>query len=1828
MKVYVATLIMMLLLLPLIASAQDDICFSNAVEYTVGSRPNSTCHADFDKDGDIDLATSNWTGYSITVLLNDGAGIFSNRTDYTVGINPHSIACGDINGDSYPDLVATHYYGNQTVTVLLNNGDGTYGSPAIYPTNTDPRNVTCADFNGDGFDDVAHPTGGGTTVCVFLSAGDGTLSPKVDYFCGSSVTGIFSADLDGDSDIDIAVANHLSLGTVAVLKNNGNGTFEAPSFFHVGDHPHQLCAADFNGDGYDDLAVPNHGSGNVSILLNQGNGTFAAHVDYPAGEGPTWAEGADFNGDGVVDLAVGHYNNSDISVLPGNGDGTFGLAETLTAAGTTYSLTCPDLNSDGKPDIAAVNENGSSISVFMNCGGQPQENRILLYTTRGTGTGLGVRRWDYDEDLVANLASEGFAVTCEDRETMPQLTAEILSQYDQLWFVSTESGPILTAGEVTAISDFHNAGKGIMIIGDSYTYDGPANQIGAGWGVQIVGQIDYCGGPVGCPISTTGFPSHEIWNGVSSIQANLNEGQLQVSAPATAIAVYNTINMVAVLDDGTGRVAWDGTYYRFTDVSCHPRISIADADNAQYVRNLANWLAGGGTPPEAYNHNLSSLNHVIWTVGAKDLIVDTIRNTSGQVAQDYTFQITLKVVAGSSFAHLDGSRDEDGTQDGIQITPNNGTLFIHLEADQTGWFVLVEASGPKLQPDTLLMYIGGYPYMQCTVRTDKDLLLPGDEVTYYIDFGNTGLAAAYNVVLIDSLYDPNLEYVTGSALVTGTGAHLEYSSDHGQTWQLNEPTLGLTHLKWVIPITAVTAGNPNAAEVRFKMKLVQNPYLGTTIYNKASIGAEYVEQTHAYHPVRIASGNERLLYEYAPILSLNPTSSFWPTEIEWLNGNCDLFRTSDNEELASDISVSVLGDYTEPTYPPRSVFLDIADTDKPADRLRVYGRMTSEDNRKVLQYWFFYPTNDWVNYHEGDWEMIQVVLHPYTSDADYAVYAQHNSKERANWADEVEYLAGTMHPVVYVADGSHASYFHSGTHPLQTHHVGIAIYTDAVSACVQLVNGLTELAIRVGVPASIAGAAATSVIEGIPLLCKGAAATAALLLSHGVPASVVTSGLNVATTGIARAFAFALRQAVTFDWQEFADGMATWMVKTQAWNEETINSAAAMFQSDITHAPSEQGLIFPDGVPSNVQPKRYSLTVIEDDAAWLQFTGNWGRVVKVLGMADNPVSSAFSGPLGPKYCDVNLPLNVNRWNHPVSWSNYYGISTQIEILLACPATLHVYDEVGRYAGPDRTYITDNIIPMSAFIPEGSVDGFPQTVVLSEPDTSYTIKIAATGDGEANLRVRMLFRGQPSDSADLQVVLDSGQVSIGRVTVTCREGSCWLDAPLIFDSTYDSTAPEISELQLIDSGPCETYAACTFRLIDFGVGVDRHSVRILLNGDTCDYSFNPATGYYTTFLPCGCWTLEVTAADLLRNFMSENVILCVLGYAKLCGIVKDDDNSCLLGVNVDVYDSLGNLWQTVVTDDSGYYHIDSIPNGDYTITVNTPLGYVADQETKEFTIHHVPVTVDFVLTQLDVPLSQRGRGYWMHQVNALLTGHGNPQETYADMCGYMELIRTHFNEHGLNPVNIFAVDLNADCDQRLQALRDVISPVPKSSMNDKARAHFTALLLNMVSGKLPQWVYISEDSATVSQAITYCNALIIDDNADNDEAAKNIAEMINEGQTIPAGMIDLATANYTYKQNESGTLPSAFALSQNYPNPFNPVTTISFSLPSATDVTLDIYNIMGQKITTLVNGPMEAGEYQIQWDGKIDGGQSTATGVYFYRLRAGEFLDTKKMLLLK
>jgi flagellar hook assembly protein FlgD len=95
-----------------------------------------------------------------------------------------------------------------------------------------------------------------------------------------------------------------------------------------------------------------------------------------------------------------------------------------------------------------------------------------------------------------------------------------------------------------------------------------------------------------------------------------------------------------------------------------------------------------------------------------------------------------------------------------------------------------------------------------------------------------------------------------------------------------------------------------------------------------------------------------------------------------------------------------------------------------------------------------------------------------------------------------------------------------------------------------------------------------------------------------------------------------------------------------------------------------------------------------------------------------------------------------------------------------------------------------------------------------------------------------------------------------------------------------------------------------------------------------------------------------------------------------------------------------------------------------------------------------------------------------------------------------------------------------------------------------------------------------------------------------------------------------------------SVPEQFALHHNHPNPFNPITSLRYDLPEQAQVTLTIYNMLGREVSQLVNTTQEAGYRSVQWNATDMHGKPVSAGVYLYQIRAGEFVQTRKMVLLK
>src|SRR5262245_13844737 len=232
---------------------------------------------------------------ALSVELLEGRDLpsFVTAPAYPAGAYAQAVAVADFNGDGQPDLAVANYTNNGTVSILLASSGG-YSAPVGYAAGIYPRDVIAADLTGDGKQDLAVVDDAtSSNLRVLKGNGDGTFQAAVSYTVGSRPQAVVAGDWDTDGDLDLATANYSSLN-VTVMRNAGNGTFISAGSVSVGTTPHDLVAGDFDGDGDLDLVTAGYWVNCsygcyavdrvVQVLVGKGDGTFTA--------GPTYVDSA------------------------------------------------------------------------------------------------------------------------------------------------------------------------------------------------------------------------------------------------------------------------------------------------------------------------------------------------------------------------------------------------------------------------------------------------------------------------------------------------------------------------------------------------------------------------------------------------------------------------------------------------------------------------------------------------------------------------------------------------------------------------------------------------------------------------------------------------------------------------------------------------------------------------------------------------------------------------------------------------------------------------------------------------------------------------------------------------------------------------------------------------------------------------------------------------------------------------------------------------------------------------------------------------------------------------------------------------------------------------------------------------------------------------------------------------------------------------------------------------------------------------------------------------------------------------------------------------
>ena len=1347
----------------------------------------------------------------------------------------------------------------------------------------------------------------------------------------------------------------------------------------------------------------------------------------------------------------------------------------------------------------------------------PSGKKIFLYTTRATGQGIGVRRIDFDEDLPTILAQDGFSVRVEDRQSLASLDATLLANYDQLWFVTTESSPVLSPAEVQAIQDFHAAGKGIMIIGDGYEYTAPASQFSSGWGVQFNGSVcwdcDHCGGPIGCPISTAGFPTHEIWTNVSQIQANLNEGNLTATPPGQIIATHNGINMVGVSAGSGGRVAWDATVYRFTNASAHPNLAITYYDNARYARNLASWLAGSGQPPQEYV------------------------TLSGLITQNGSNMPSVTVTATGNAGTFTDTTRSDGV---YEISVPKGQYVITAQK----------------QNEPVLEF---HPSYDIGIFTDMDSVnFVEDHLGPEIyDFGY-GTFAAEVSNLPKECHKPREDY------------------------------------DFTLTATEANTGQSSIVEVELLCgpKRVEFPVEGGTTV----VGPRIVT---------------------IPILSLLETGDY-----------CISARAKDR-----------WGHWGEPSTIPLSI---------------------AKSNFRPVQDGFHFE-----NYGIGglcgpmSWAAIAYKIRGYdlNSNPDNNIEGCGGCAcQTPPWNSPINLYLCNLFPSGVLAGLLHL-YVSSSVIPPMPLGLSVLPYSQAYPLWVTL-SWLSPNQHNVNY--------SNWVLDQFN-------ATKQIIRNGQYPyLALYDPGINAGHAVVAYAtveLGQSLRYVHIYD--------------------PNYPKGVACKQDDPDHC--------------NVQPTPLSMVKASNENQWTAMYDKY-NIFAALSPVVTPLDDYFiswtvSGTPPPIQIAQVAAYSVVQSANTVKKAITTGLSGTLNqlgawISIHSPVSVMIVDSIGNRLGYEGSVLVNEIPGSEALKVNEAVDFFVPA------NRGYKVICSATDEG-----VLHQFVYFPNADSSINVWYFETQVVPGMVTSTRIGTSSGCSSMLIDangDGTYESTQSPLScephwiipdTVVTCDASTVpvwykswSSYSGAKVRCLigDLPLGYNASNIvssSIILNDsvhvlDGLSRIVPQAEGFTGAVLEVsfdarkamqslGEVTVGQERVILLSGRLADNNMIFTQatvrieegpGYASLSGSVKQDTTKGLLGVNLDIYDSTGTLWQSVVTKDSGYYHVDSIPNGTYSISVVTPLGYQADQETKEFTINHVPVTMNFNLTKLAITPRPRTQAYWAHQLEKALQNRPDDY-TKRDFSRFVGLINLHFNQNQVNPVDFYTVTQPANQQDSLMALKRLLNmcqwgePMPKRMAN----ADLMALMLNVVSGKISQTQIISEDGRTASQAITYCDMLV---NGEIDcpdccphghghghhnppdcgpgygsphcryIRADFILDFANLGIRVPEDLIPEDVVQIAYRIQSQESLPKGFALYQNYPNPFNPECEFAYDLPTNCHVTLSIYNVLGQKVRVLVDEYQNASNKTVSWDSKDDQGQEVTSGIYFYRIQAGDFVQSRKMVLMK
>ncbi|MFZ4582150.1 MAG: FG-GAP-like repeat-containing protein, partial [Paludibacter sp.] len=432
--------------------------FATKVDVATGGSPYDIITGDFDGDRKVDVATVAMADGNICIYRNtstSGTVSFATRADIATGSNPYHLAVGDFDGDGKLDLAVTNFNAS-TISVLRNtssSGSISFAAKVDLATAANPISLTVGDFDADGKPDIAIVNFSPALVSIFRnlsSSGSISFDTKIDLTAVTTPYHITSGDVDGDGLTDLVYAN--SSGSVISTYRNTNTTrgvmsFAAKADFATNAQSRRVAIGDLDNDGKPDIVVSGSSATVMRNTSTSGAISLAAKSDVTSGASPLKVAVTDMNGDGKLDIVTVSETGSYASVLLNtcsSGTISFNTNVDYTVGNTGRAAAVADIDGDGKPDIAVANSSSNSFSVLRNTITPTPTISSFTPTIAGSGTTITITGTNFTGATAVSFG--GTAATSFSVVSATSITAVVAAGTSGSVSVTTPGGTATLAG--------------------------------------------------------------------------------------------------------------------------------------------------------------------------------------------------------------------------------------------------------------------------------------------------------------------------------------------------------------------------------------------------------------------------------------------------------------------------------------------------------------------------------------------------------------------------------------------------------------------------------------------------------------------------------------------------------------------------------------------------------------------------------------------------------------------------------------------------------------------------------------------------------------------------------------------------------------------------------------------------------------------------------------------------------------------------------------------------------------------------------------------------------------------------------------------------------------------------------------------------------------------------------------------------------------------------------------------------------------------------------------------------------------------------------------